>query len=125
MMFAYLKGRPIPYAFASVYGFIFALFFLVYGGVKVILSFMDHNYETLRDPILFTIIGAILIAFAMAFRDLKNWGRIGLIIVNALVILVALFGITRPENIALVILSGAALYGLFAPATKECLAGQS
>ncbi|MGH8016255.1 MAG: hypothetical protein ACREBV_08705, partial [Candidatus Zixiibacteriota bacterium] len=64
-MFAYLKGRPITYAFSSVYGFLFALFFLIYGGVKVILSFMDHNYDTLRDPILFTIVCSILVAFAM------------------------------------------------------------
>jgi len=124
-MFAYLKGRPIPYAFSSVYGFVFAMFFLIYGGVKVILSFMDHNYATLRDPILFTIVGGVLVVFAMAFRDLKNWGRMGLIVLNSLVIIASLFGITRPENVALLILSGGALYGLFAPATKECLAGRS
>ena len=124
-MFAYLKGRPITYAFSSVYGFVFAVFFLIYGGVKVILAFMDHNYDTLRDPILFTIIGGVLITFAMAFRDLKNWGWYGLIGVNCLVIMLSLFGITRPENIVLLVLSGAALYGLFAPATKACLTGQS
>jgi hypothetical protein len=124
-MFAYLKGRPITYAYSSVYGFVFALFFLIYGGVKVILSFMDHNYESLRDPILFTIIGGVLISLAMAFRDLKSWGRYGLIVVNGLVVLIALFGITRPENIALIILSGAALYSLLAPATRDCLAGHS
>ncbi len=124
-MFAYLKGRPITYAISSVYGFVFALFFLIYGGVKVILAFMDHNYETLRDPILFTIVGIILIALAMAFRDLKNWGRYGLIVVNSLVVIVASFAITRPENMALLLLSGLSLYGLFAPATKACLNGQS
>lgn len=124
-MFTYLKGRPFPYSFASVYAFIFALFFLVYGGVKVILSFMDHNYESLRDPILFTIVGAILMAFAIAFRELKNWGRYGLVAVNGLVILFAAFGITQPENIALILLSGISLYGLFAPATNAILAGQS
>jgi len=124
-MFAYLKGRPFTYAISSVYGFVFALFFLIYGGVKVILSFMDHNYDSLRDPILFTIMGAILIAFALAFRDLKNWGWYGLVVVNSLVIVLSLFSITRPENIALLLLSSAALYGLFAPATKACLAGHS
>jgi hypothetical protein len=124
-MFAYLKGRPFTYAIASIYGFVFALFFLIYGGVKVILSFMDHNYDSLRDPILFTIIGAVLIAFAMAFRDLKNWGWYGLVVVNSVVVLLSLFSITRPENMALLLLSGASLYGLFAPATKACLAGHS
>jgi len=124
-MFSYLKGRPITYAFASVYGFVFALFFLIYGGVKVILAFMDHNYDTLRDPILFTIIGAILIAFAMAYRDLKNWGRLGLIVINSLVIIASFFQITKAENIALLLLSGLALYGLLAPAKKASLSEQS
>jgi hypothetical protein len=120
-MFAYLKGRPLTYSYASVYGFVFALFYLLYGGVRVILSFMDHNYETLRDPIVFTVLGGILLLMAMGFRDLKNWGWLGLIIVNCLAIILALFGISEPENIVLIILSGAALYSLLAPATKATL----
>ena len=124
-MFSYLKGRPLTYSYSSVYGFVFALFYLLYGGIRVILSFMDHNYDSLRDPILFTITGSILIFMAISFRDLKNWSRYGLIVVNSIAIAVALFGITQPENIVIAVLSGAALYGLLAPATKACLSGQS
>ena len=120
-MFAYMKGRPITYAFSSFYGIIFAMFFLLYGGVKVILSFMDHNYETLRDPIIFTLIGVIFIVIALAYRDLKNWGWYGMIVVHGLAIIGSLFSITQPENIAVLALSGLTLFGLLAPATKAAL----
>ncbi len=124
-MFAYLKGRPITYAISSVYGFIFSMFFLIYGGVKVILAFMDHNYNSLRDPILFAIIGGVLIIIAMAYRDLKIWGWYGMIAAHGLVIVGSLFGITRPENIAILLLSGLTIYGLLAPPTKAILSPQS
>lgn len=86
---------------------------------------MDHNYESILDPIIFTILGGIFLLIAFGFRDLKNWGWYGLIGINGLVVILALINITRPENIAITILSGASLYGLLAPATKACLAGRS
>ncbi len=124
-MFGYIKGRPITYAISSIYGFIFTMFFLIYGGVRVILSFMDHNYETLRDPIIFTIIGGVLIVIAMAYRDLKPWGWYGMIAVHSLAIIGSLFGITRPENIAILLLSGLTIYGLLAPATKAVISARA
>jgi len=86
---------------------------------------MDHNYETLRDPIIFTIIGGILIFIALAYRDLKSWGWYGMIAVHSLAIIGSLFGITRPENIAVLVLSGLALFGLLAPATKAAISTRS
>jgi hypothetical protein len=124
-MFTYLKGRPITYSFPSVYGFVFALFYLLYGGIKVVLSFMDHNYESLRDPVFFTIIGGILLLMAMGFRDLKNWSWYGLLVINGLAIIDGFFGINQPENIVLIVLSGTAIYCLLTPATKAILIGRS
>ena len=124
-MFSYLKGRPVTYAVSSVYGFIFALFFVLYGGVKVILSFLDHTYDAMTDPIIFTILGFLLMSFAIAYRDLKNWGWYGLIGVNSIVILLGLISISKAGNIAVVLFSAGALYGLLAPSTRECLSGGS
>ena len=124
-MFSYLKGRPVTYAISSIYGFLFALSFVLYGGVKVILSFLDHTYDTMSDPIIFTILGLLLMSFAIAYRDLKNWGWYGLIGVNAMVILLGLISISKDGNIAVVLFSAAALYGLLAPSTRECLSGGS
>ena len=124
-MFSYLKGRPFTYAISSIYGFIFALFFVLYGGVKVILSFLDHTYDAMTAPIIFTFIGLLLMSFAIAYRDLKNWGWYGLIGVNSIVILLGLISISKSGNIAVVLFSAGALYGLLAPSTRECLSAGS
>ena len=124
-MFSYLKGRPVTYAISSIYGFLFALFYVLYGGIKVILSFLDHTYDAMTDPIIFTFLGLLLMSFAIAYRDLKNWGWYGLIGVNSIVILLGLISISKAGNIAVVLLSAGALYGLLAPSTRECLSGGS
>ena len=124
-MFSYLKGRPVTYAISSIYGFVFALFYILYGGIKVILSFLDHTYDAMTDPIIFTFLGLLLMSFAIAYRDLKNWGWYGLIGVNSIVILLGLISISKAGNIAVVLLSAGALYGLLAPSTRECLSGGS
>jgi len=124
-MFSYLKGRPVTYAISSIYGFLFALFYVLYGGIKVILSFLDQTYDAMTDPIIFTFLGLLLMSFAIAYRDLKNWGWYGLIGVNSIVILLGLISISKAGNIAVVLLSAGALYGLLAPSTRECLSGGS
>ncbi|MFQ5453619.1 MAG: hypothetical protein ACE5D6_05480, partial [Candidatus Zixiibacteriota bacterium] len=70
---------PITFKIAKWHGFIFSLIFLVYGGVKLILSFLDRNYNELGEPIIFCIIGLILISFAFAYNELKSWGWYGMI----------------------------------------------
>ncbi|MFQ6007657.1 MAG: hypothetical protein ACE5K8_01775, partial [Candidatus Zixiibacteriota bacterium] len=55
------------------------------------------------------------------YRELKAWGWYGLVGINSLVILIALFGYSHYENIVLIILSGIALYALFSPQTKQYL----
>ncbi len=124
-MFSYLKGRPVTYAISSVYGFMFALFYILYGGIKVILSFLDHTYDSMSEPILFAILGLLLMSFAIAYRDLKNWGWYGLIGANSVVILLGLISISEAGNIAVVLFSAGALYGLLAPSTRECLSAGS
>ena len=67
-------GAPITFRVAKWYGYIFAAMFLLYGGVKVLLAFMDHNYTQLAEPLGFLIIGLVLIAPAIAYKELKSWG---------------------------------------------------
>ncbi len=113
--------RPISVKVAGWYGFIFAAIFLIYGGVEIILSFLDRNYAALMQPILFTIFGLVLVSFAYAFKELRKWGWYGLVIVNSLVVVVALIGFRQYENIILAILSATALFALFVHPTKEYL----
>ncbi|MEW6412438.1 MAG: hypothetical protein AB1483_08195 [Candidatus Zixiibacteriota bacterium] len=112
---------PITHRIAVWYGFIFAAIFLLYGGVKIILGFLDRNYADMVTPILFLVLGLILIAVAFAYKEQKAWGWYGLIVVNCLVVITAAAGIRHYENIILLIISGVVLYSLFAPATKQYL----
>ena len=116
-----IDNSPVTVTIASIYAFVFAAFFLLYGGVKVVLSFLDHNYDDLAQPIIFLAIGLGLLVPAFAFRELKRWGYWGLVCINALVIILAVIGYQQYENLVLLVLSGAALYMLFAPATTEWL----
>ncbi len=112
-------NRPLTYKLASWYAFTFSAVFLIYGGVKVILGVLDRNYAELGQPVIFGLIGVVLISVAFAYRELKIWGWYGLVAVNSLVILLALFGFSRYENIILIVLSGVALYALLSPQTKQ------
>lgn len=115
-------SSPITVTLASIYAFVFAGFFLLYGGVNVVLSFLDHNYTDLAKPIIIVVFGLILLVPAFAFREMKRWGFWGLVIVNGLVVVWAAIGWAQYENLVVLVFSGIALYALFAPATTEFLA---
>ncbi|MDH3892476.1 MAG: hypothetical protein OEV49_15525 [candidate division Zixibacteria bacterium] len=113
--------HPLTITLAGFYAFMFAGLFLLYGGVKVVLSFLDHSYDDLAQPIIFVIIGLGLLVPAFAFREYKRWGYWGLVCINAAVVILAAIGYEQYENLVLLVLSGAALYTLFAPSTREFL----
>ena len=113
--------RPLTYKIAAWYGYIFSGIFLLYGGVKIILSILDRNYQEIMQPIMFVILGVILISFVFAYREMKTWGWYGLIIINGLVVIQAAIGYHHYENLVLLVLSAVALYALFAPETKAYL----
>jgi hypothetical protein len=118
------KQAPLSFKLAGWYGMIFASCFLLYGGIKIILSILDRNYSDLGNPIIFSIFGLILISFAIAFRDLRKWGWYGMIVINSLVVVGALVMYQYYADIILVILSGITLYFLFSPSTRTYLAGK-
>lgn len=123
------KKAPLTFNIASWYGFFIAVVFLVYGGVKIVLGFMDNNFENLPQLVMFTVIGIILVTIAAGFRQFQKWGWYGLIGLNCLLILGSLYDIIFAaagsslvvENIVLIILSAVALYALFSSATKNYL----
>lgn len=113
--------RPWGMKLASWYSFVFAAVFLIYGGVEIILSFLDRNYAALMAPIIFTIIGLVLVSFAYAFKELRMWGWYGLIAINGLVVVFGSIGFSQHENVILAILSAATLVALFLQPTREYL----
>ena len=115
--------RPITFRIAGWHGFAFAGVFLLYGGVTIILDILDRNYDNLAQPIMFAILGLILISVAFAYNEGKTWGWYGLVAINGLIIVGCLFGLRHYENIILFVLSAVALYALFASPTKDYLFG--
>ena len=113
--------RPLTYRMAGWYGFIISGIFLLYGGVKIVLSILDRNTDELLQPIQFLILGVVLISFAFAYKEAKKWGWYGLIAMNSLIVISAAIGYEHYENIVLLILSGVALWALFSSSTKEYL----
>ncbi|UCG62758.1 MAG: hypothetical protein JSV52_05600 [Candidatus Zixiibacteriota bacterium] len=116
-------NRPLTYRIAGWHGFCFAGVFLLYGGVTIILDILDRNYDNLTQPIMFAILGLILISVVFAYKEGKRWGWYGLVIINCLIVVGCLFGMRHYENIILFVLSVVALYTLFASPTKDYLFG--
>jgi len=115
------ESHPATFTAAKWWGYVLSAIFLIYGGVKVVLSILDRNYDAMTTPIVFAAIGAIILIIAYAFRDKKKWGWMGLIGVNGLVVILAVIDFGHVENIILLVISAGALYALFAPQTKEHL----
>ena len=113
--------RPLTYKLPGWYALVFSIVFLLYGGVTVILGFLDHQYDELAEPIVFVAIGLVLITPTIAYREAKLWGYYGLVAVNALVVIVAVLDYRNHLNLVLLLLSAGALVALFSPATKEYL----
>ena len=84
------QKQPLYFNLTKWYGYIFATIFILYGGIEIILGFMDHNYQDFASYIIFLLLGLILLTIVLAYRDLKVWGWYSMIVMNILIILLAL-----------------------------------
>ncbi|HOP07012.1 MAG TPA: hypothetical protein PLF13_06945 [candidate division Zixibacteria bacterium] len=116
-----VDDRPLPFKLAGWWGYTVASVLLIYGSVKIILSFLDHDYGTMSTSIMFLVLGLVLLAPAVAFKDHRPWGYYGLIAVNILIILLAIIGYQHYENFIMLALSVGALAALFSSQTKNYL----
>ncbi len=114
---------PATFNIAKWYGYVFAGFYLVYGGVTLILDFMDHTYENVERSLIALLIGIIVLIIVYAYRDLKTWGWYGMLTVHGLVVVYMLFTISQLTSVILLTLSGATVVLLLLPSTKECVFG--
>ncbi len=113
------EGRlPWTYLLAKWYGYVFAAFFLLYGGVNIVLGILDRDYSNTPQSLVFLVVGVVLVTICVAYRDLKAWGWYGLVTVNGLVVIWALVGYSELLNLVYLLLSVAALGLLFARRTK-------
>jgi len=113
--------RPILFKLAGGYAMVFATIFILYGGVSVVLGFLDRKYNELGDPVMILVYGLLLLIPAMAFREQKIWGYWGLVIVNAAVAVDAAIDYGHYENLIILVFSLAVLTALFVPSTRQYL----
>ncbi len=111
--------KPIGFKVSYWFAFGFSLVFLLYGGVKIILGFLDHNYTDLPKAIIFLLIGIVLVTLADAYKGLKPWSWYGQVVINGLIMLLAIIGYSHYENLILLVLAGTAMFFLFSSETKE------
>jgi hypothetical protein len=116
-----IAARPMTYLLTKWWAYIFCAMYLLYGGVKLILSFLDKNYADISTPLIYLAVGLVLAVVATAYRDQKSWSWYGLVGVNVLVAVWAVTKLIYIANIVLLVLAAAALAALFAPATKGYL----
>lgn len=117
------KKRALSFSISKWYGYIFSMMFVLYGAVKIILGVLDRDYSDIFQPFIFLLIGVILFNICFAFREAKSWGWYGLVGLNSLVILLALFGLSDSLNVIVGVLSVLALVALLAPQTKTEIFG--
>jgi len=117
------KECPLYFKLSYWWAFGLSAVFLIYSGVKIILSFLDHKYDNTIPLIMFGLIGLILLFMARAYKDLKPWGWYGQIVINGLIILLGVIGYHQYENIILLVLATGVLLALFSSQTKAYLFG--
>ncbi len=123
------QNLSMTFLLSKWWGYIFSIFYLLYGGVSIVLSLMDSNVkadpETMMQSFAFLAIGAILISVVFAFRDLKSWGWFGLIGINIISILSLSTRLNDLASLILAIVCLVAVVLLFLPSTKNELAGRA
>lgn len=115
---------PLTFEIAKWFGYVLAAMFILYGGVKIILGFLDHTYDDLTSWIIFLLLGILIVTIATAFRDRKRWGWKGMVGVTAVVILGAAVNLSQSLNWILLIVAMAVMVMLMAPPTKDYVAGR-
>jgi hypothetical protein len=118
------EDHPITYVITKWWAYVLCAMYLLYGGVKVILGFLDHSYVDMAAPMVSLIVGLAIAVVVIAYRDRKSWGWYGLVGLNVLVVLMAVLKLSFVGNIVLLVLGLLALAALFAPSTKSHIFGQ-
>ncbi|MBD3256805.1 hypothetical protein GF377_00130 [candidate division GN15 bacterium] len=110
---------PVLFRAVKWHGYIFSLTYLLYGGVSLILGFLDRQYDDSAQFFIFMLVGIILMTVSFAFKDHRAWGWYGLVGMNGLIVLIGLIGLTNPYNIVMLVLSLGMLGALFHPIVKS------
>ncbi|MBD3401655.1 hypothetical protein GF420_02075 [candidate division GN15 bacterium] len=114
---------PLTFEISKWYGYVLAAMYILYGGVQIILGFLDHSYDKWQSWLIFLLIGVIIVTIATGYGDQRKWGWAGMVGMTGLIILMAAINLSEAMNWVLLILSMAAMVLLFAPPTRAYIDG--
>ena len=115
------EQRPLSFLISLWHGYVIAGIFLLYGGVKIVLSFLDHDFSDMASLIMFVALGLILLMIALSYNEGKKIGWYGLITLNGLIVISTLINYAILESIIILIFSVVVLLLLFKSDTKKYL----
>ena len=89
----------------------------------MILGILDRDYTDFSTFFISLLAGILMSAISIGFRDLKQWGWYGLVVLNGLIVLAVLFNLSDAYNLVYMFLSIGTLAALFARPTKAQIFG--
>ncbi len=113
--------RPLSFLISLWHGYIISGIFLLYGGVKIVLSFLDRDFSEMGQLIVFAVLGLLLLMIVLAYDDCKKFGWYGLIGMNVVIIVSALLNYQILESIIILLFSAVSLYLMYRSETKKYL----
>ena len=83
------------------------------------LAVLDRNYTGMMPLFYFAALGVAQYFFAFAYRDCRKFGWYGLVMINALVVVLSLLTLRQQFSLVWMICSALAVVALFTPSIKE------
>lgn len=114
-------SRPLTFLIALWWGYLLAAMYILYGGVSIVLAFLDRNFRDIWGQVLFVAVGVLVLVFAYAFRDRKMFGWYGLLVVNCGVLFLSIFTLKLYGALIILLLAMTGLASLFLPSTRDYL----
>ena len=110
-----INRQPAGFVAVKWYGYVFSTCFLLYGGVNIVLGVLDRDHSQTPASLVFLVLGIILMAISVAYRDCRPWGWYGMVAVNALIVIWCLVGYSETLNLIFLVASLGCLSLLFTP----------
>jgi hypothetical protein len=101
------------------YGYVFSTFFLLYGGVNIILGVLDRDYGQTPTSLVFLIVGIILMSVVVGYRDGRRWGWYGMVAIHGVVAIWCLIGYSQSLNFIFLAGSLGCMALLFTPRIRS------
>jgi len=114
-----IEKSPIPVRIIGWFGIGFALTYLLWGSVHIILSILDRTYTDMGQNIIFILIGIPILLAAIAYKNMQRWGWFALTGIFLFSIIWLIFKYTDIYGIILIAAMVIAFIGSLLPSVRK------